>query len=154
MSQKNHNFIIEIFDKIHALKPNAYLVLVGNGELENIIRDQVKNKGLERNVIFTGVRSDIPDILSAMDVMLHDAAVEIFSASFDYGSKAYNLGSGSTANHDLRSTVILPFKIVFNTHYFFSLLFYFLLPLSTTSPASILLHFSIRFSPFTIAPRS
>ena len=30
---------------------------------------------------------------------------------------------------------------------------YFLLPLSTTSPASILLHFSIRFSPFTIAPR-
>lgn len=76
MSQKNHNFIIEIFDKIHALKPNAYLVLVGNGELENIIRDQVKNKGIERNVIFTGVRSDIPDILSAMDVMLMPSLYE------------------------------------------------------------------------------
>lgn len=76
MSQKNHNFIIEIFDKIHNLIPNAYLVLVGNGELENIIRDQVKNKGLERNVIFTGVRSDIPDILSAMDVMLMPSLYE------------------------------------------------------------------------------
>lgn len=76
MSQKNHSFIIQIFEEIHNVEPNAYLVLVGNGELENIIRNQVKNKGLERNVIFTGVRSDIPDILSAMDVMLMPSLYE------------------------------------------------------------------------------
>jgi len=44
--------------------------LVGVGDLQASIKNMVVNKGLEKNVIFAGLRSDIPNLLSAMDVFL------------------------------------------------------------------------------------
>jgi len=68
--QKNHKFLIEIFAEILKLKENSVLMLVGKGELENKIKEQIANLGIEDKVIFTGVRSDIPALLSAMDVFV------------------------------------------------------------------------------------
>lgn len=70
MTQKNHKRVIEIFEKIHYLNQNTFLMLVGKGELENDIKEYVKNKNLENFVIFMGIRSDITNILSAMDILL------------------------------------------------------------------------------------
>ena len=52
------------------MKENAVLMLVGKGELENEIKEQIADLGIVDKVIFTGVRSDIPSILSAMDVFV------------------------------------------------------------------------------------
>ena len=68
--QKNHKFLIEIFAEVLKLKENAVLMLVGKGELENEIKEQIADLGIVDKVIFTGVRSDIPSILSAMDVFV------------------------------------------------------------------------------------
>lgn len=76
MVQKNHKFIIDVFEQVHKKNSNTYLMLVGNGELENEIRDKVSKKGLQKFVIFTGVRSDIPKILSSMDVLLMPSLYE------------------------------------------------------------------------------
>lgn len=68
--QKNHRFLLEVFSQIRALREDAVLLLVGVGDLENEIRDQVRSLGLEGSVIFTGLRFDIPQLLSAMDVFV------------------------------------------------------------------------------------
>lgn len=68
--QKNHRFLIEVFGKISQKAPHARLMLVGTGDLEPEIRAQIADLGLTDRVIFTGVRSDVPSILSAMDVFV------------------------------------------------------------------------------------
>lgn len=68
--QKNHRFLIEIFEKVRKEIPESKLLLVGEGELETEIRTLVQEKGLEKQVIFAGVRKDISKLLSAMDLFL------------------------------------------------------------------------------------
>ncbi|HIT73064.1 MAG TPA: glycosyltransferase family 1 protein [Candidatus Fimicola cottocaccae] len=68
--QKNHTFIIDIFEKVYEKNKNSKLLLVGDGMLKSEIENKVRDKGLQECVIFTGVRSDIPEILQASDVVL------------------------------------------------------------------------------------
>jgi glycosyltransferase involved in cell wall biosynthesis len=76
MTQKNHGFLLEIFCEIAAIKPDARLLLVGKGELEQNLREQAERLGIVDKVIFAGVRSDIPQILSAMDVLVFPSLYE------------------------------------------------------------------------------
>lgn len=68
--QKNHEFLIEIFNEIHKKNKNSILLLIGTGELEDIIREKVKELELSNSVKFLGVRNDINELLNAMDVFL------------------------------------------------------------------------------------
>lgn len=51
---KNHEFLLEIFQKILEVRSDSRLLLVGDGELNQKIRASVKNRGLEKEVIFVG----------------------------------------------------------------------------------------------------
>lgn len=68
MYQKNHEFLVRVFAVLAAREPKAVLLLIGGGELEPSIRGRVEALGLEKRVIFTGVRSDVNELYSAMDV--------------------------------------------------------------------------------------
>ena len=68
--QKNHTFLIDIFKEIHKQDSNAVLLMVGIGELENKIKAKVTDLGLLDAVIFAGSRSDIPELMQAMDLFL------------------------------------------------------------------------------------
>ena len=74
--QKNHDLLIEIFSELCKERSNYKLLLVGNGELEERIRKKCADKGLQDKVIFAGVRSDIPAVLSAMDVFVFPSLYE------------------------------------------------------------------------------
>ena len=74
--QKNHDFLIEIFKDIHDKQENSVLMLVGMGELEVHIREKVSSLKLDDYVIFAGVRSDVPAILSAVDVFVFPSFYE------------------------------------------------------------------------------
>lgn len=74
--QKNHKFLIEVFSEVLKQKPNALLMLVGDGEKKNDIKEQIKSLGIEESVIFTGIRSDVPALLSAMDVFVFPSFYE------------------------------------------------------------------------------
>ena len=50
--------------------PDAVLALVGGGELEGQLRQLVADNGLGDSVIFAGVRTDIPDVYRAADVVV------------------------------------------------------------------------------------
>lgn len=74
--QKNHLFLLDIFKKLYKRKKNAVLLLVGSGELESAMRDKVVQYGLEKMVFFAGVRFDMPNLLSAMDVFVFPSLYE------------------------------------------------------------------------------
>lgn len=77
MVAKNHKFIIEIFEEIYKVNKNARLLLVGSGDkLLYEIKKIVSDKNLNDAVIFTGARSDIPELMMAMDVFLFPSLYE------------------------------------------------------------------------------
>lgn len=74
--QKNHEFLVDVFSEVHKKNNSSILLLVGMGELEEKIKDKVHKLNLDSDVIFLGVRSDIPDILQAMDVFVFPSMYE------------------------------------------------------------------------------
>lgn len=50
--QKNHHYIISIFENVRKNNDDAKLILIGTGPLEEEVRASVKEKGLEEDVIF------------------------------------------------------------------------------------------------------
>jgi len=74
--QKNHRFLINVFEKIHKMDQTTRLVLVGQGELESEIRSLVQEKGLEDAVNFLGVRSDAQILYQGMDLLLFPSLFE------------------------------------------------------------------------------
>lgn len=76
--QKNSEFIIEIFNEIVKKKQDAILMYVGDGEDKPLVETAIKKYGIEKNVILTGMRNDVPDLYSAMDVFLLPSRFEGF----------------------------------------------------------------------------
>lgn len=68
--QKNHEFLIDIFNEIYKKNNKAILLLIGTGELEEKIKNKVNELGLNSAVKFLGIRKDINELLNAMDVFL------------------------------------------------------------------------------------
>ena len=75
-TQKNHTFLIRVFEEFVRKTPDSVLVLVGVGDLEDDIRRLVSSKGLGGKVVFTGLRKDIPALLSAFDVFVFPSFYE------------------------------------------------------------------------------
>lgn len=76
--QKNHDFLIDIFNEYHKMNESSVLMLIGVGDLEEKIKAKVKNLGLEKDVLFMGLRSDIPRILNGMDLFVFPSLFEGF----------------------------------------------------------------------------
>lgn len=68
--QKNHTFLIRIFEEVYKENQNSTLLLVGEGPLRKKIKDSIKNKKYKNNIQFLGVREDISSILMASDVFI------------------------------------------------------------------------------------
>jgi glycosyltransferase EpsF len=67
---KNHKFLIDVFSRFLEKRPDAKLVLVGNGMLQDSIRDYVAQSGLQTSVIFLGQRDDVYVLLRLFNVFL------------------------------------------------------------------------------------
>ena len=66
--EKNHAFLVDVLQELLKKEPNAVLVFAGEGPSEDEVKQKVANIGLEDKVIFLGMRTDIPNVLQAMDV--------------------------------------------------------------------------------------
>lgn len=64
---KNQIFLLELLKK---LESNVKLVLVGQGKMEQTLKEKVKEFGLENRVVFTGLQRDIPRIASVFDLFV------------------------------------------------------------------------------------
>lgn len=70
MRQKNHAFLLEAFAALAAQRPDALLLLVGDGALRERCECLAREKGIAGSVRFLGIRSDTARLYSAMDVFV------------------------------------------------------------------------------------
>ena len=68
VEQKNHRFLIDIFNEVHKQKENSILLLAGQGPLMEEMKEKVKILGIENSVKFLGQRNDINELYQAFDV--------------------------------------------------------------------------------------
>lgn len=76
VTQKNHHFIIEVFESILKKQPNSVLLLIGDGQLKPEIQELVTERNLTSKVKFLGIRKDINRLMQAMDVFLFPSLYE------------------------------------------------------------------------------
>lgn len=74
--QKNHEFLIELFNEMYKERKNIKLLLIGEGTLKQTLKEKVLNMHLENNVIFLGRRDDIEDLYQIMDVFVFPSLYE------------------------------------------------------------------------------
>jgi glycosyltransferase involved in cell wall biosynthesis len=67
---KDHKTWVNTVAELVKRGVKAKYILVGDGPLESEIRAQVKELGLENEIIFAGFRKDIPEILPEFDLFL------------------------------------------------------------------------------------
>ena len=68
---KNHEYLIDIFAEVVRRVPKAYLLLVGDGPLRQVMTEKVQRMELTDKVILTGMRLDVPRLMmGAMDVFV------------------------------------------------------------------------------------
>lgn len=68
--QKNHMLMLKVFKRIHDVKPNTQLVLVGDGELHDQLKLYVDQNNLTQSVKFKGIISTVSEELSKADIYL------------------------------------------------------------------------------------
>lgn len=67
---KNHPFLLDIFAALLKKELNAVLLLVGGGEGMSKMQEKVQELGIAEHVRFLGVRSDVADLMQAMDMFV------------------------------------------------------------------------------------
>ena len=74
--QKNQIFLVRVFSEV--LKKNAKyrLMLVGDGQTMDMVKEECHKLGIENDVIFTGARSDAPALLSGVDIFVMPSIYE------------------------------------------------------------------------------
>lgn len=70
VEQKNHRFLIDIFNEINIKENNSILLLAGQGPLMEEMKEKVNSLNLNDKVMFLGQRSDVAELYQAFDLFL------------------------------------------------------------------------------------
>lgn len=73
---KNHNFLIDLMSNLVRINPKFKCILVGDGDLRDIIEEKVKNLNLENNIYLLGIRDDVNNILKEIDIFILPSTYE------------------------------------------------------------------------------
>ncbi|MBW2594462.1 MAG: glycosyltransferase family 4 protein [Deltaproteobacteria bacterium] len=76
--QKGFEYLIECIPEIVRTYPDAKILIVGDGPLRERLGALSEELGVRDNVIFAGFRSDIKEILSAVDLLVVPSLLEGF----------------------------------------------------------------------------
>lgn len=70
ISDKGQEYLLRAAPEILKQRPETVFLIVGDGELKAQLVSLTKELNIERQVIFTGTRHDIPELLSIMDIFV------------------------------------------------------------------------------------
>lgn len=68
--EKNHEFLLGIFNEFHRLHPESVLMLTGDGEQKCKIEKMAEDLNIRNAVLFLGVRSDVWRLMQGMDIFV------------------------------------------------------------------------------------
>lgn len=67
---KNQIFLLKIFADLKRLNNNTVLLIIGDGPLRKQLEEEIIKLNLVNSIILLGVRNDVPNFLTAMDVFV------------------------------------------------------------------------------------
>lgn len=67
---KNHSFLLKIFKSLTEIRPDSRMILVGVGELTDIVKEEAVDLGISDKILFLGLRTDTAQLLQAMDAFV------------------------------------------------------------------------------------
>lgn len=67
---KNPEYVVEIFRSVFSRNSNSILLWVGDGELKPLVEKKVKEYNLEKSVMLLGLRTDVSELMQAMDCLI------------------------------------------------------------------------------------
>lgn len=73
---KNHSFLLEAFLQYREVQNDSVLMLVGKGSTKASVEKKVRELNLEDIVMFLGERTDVPQLLQAMDLFVMPSLFE------------------------------------------------------------------------------
>ena len=73
---KNQVFLLDLMPTVLEHRPDAMLLLLGEGEDRPMLERKIRDMGLENRVIMTGNVTNVADYLSAMDVFVFPSLFE------------------------------------------------------------------------------
>lgn len=76
ITRKGHHTSLEAFSQLAAEYPNAHLVFFGKGPEQDTLQQQVEDLGLQDRVSFAGFRTDLAELIGALDIVIHPAFME------------------------------------------------------------------------------
>lgn len=83
MKQKNHEFLIDVFNELIKKNENSILMLIGQGPLLNEMKQKVRDLNIEDKVKFIGQVTNVEKYYNIMDVFLFPSIYEGLRNGFD-----------------------------------------------------------------------
>lgn len=77
-SPKNHEYLIDVFYKIKKKKNNAFLLIIGDGPLFEVLQKKCESLNIMNDVKFTGMVTNVNEYYQAMDVFVFPSLYEGF----------------------------------------------------------------------------
>lgn len=113
---KGVEYGIRAFASAVEQQPNIRMVLAGEGDQRNFLESMVRERGLSAQIKFLGVRTDVPELLSAADSVLMPSLTEglprtaIEAMAAGKPVIATNVGGTSEAVIDDETGILVPVK--------------------------------------------
>ena len=76
--EKNHQYALQIIKKFHDIVPEVKLLIAGNGDDEDFIRECIAKNNMEEYVCLLGKRDDVEKLYQAFDVFILPSLYEGF----------------------------------------------------------------------------
>lgn len=70
IKRKGFEICLQVFAEVKKRHPRSKFILCGYGEEESFYRTTAKDLNIESNVIFTGPRMDVNEVMAAIDILL------------------------------------------------------------------------------------
>lgn len=75
-TEKGYGFFLEAAAIVLAKNKNCFFLFAGDGVQRKALEEQARSLGMKESVIFAGKRTDIPQVLSAMDIFILSSLTE------------------------------------------------------------------------------
>lgn len=73
---KNHDYLIDIFYELSRRCSDVKLILLGDGERLQEVKEKVSKLGIEDKIIFLGIKENVSEYLMAMDIFVFPSIYE------------------------------------------------------------------------------